>query len=141
MNLLLAVDTLRINTLSSIENETMRLISHIILASSAVCMPLALAWMPHSLQLTPPKQRSITRLSVHQSPIPEQDNTTTKEFLFPWSKDKGSIRDQADILKSAGSPQNEGMSPALMGAGAVAAFATIMAGLSTATHLDFRYVY
>ena len=75
------------------------------------------------------------------------DSSTTPFFRWPTNKneDEAVMEDQTKhMMKVAGDStisnnDSEKMSPELMGAGAVAATITTIAGIYAATHMDIRY--
>jgi hypothetical protein len=109
---------------------------------------LAAAWLPqpHPVhQQLPSTSSRSSKISAHRSPATE-DETESRSNFFPWS-DSNKAEDipyQAYALDkkddSASTEEDQAMSPELMKAGVFAASAAIIAGVSTATNFDIRYV-
>ena len=112
-----------------------------------IWLPLVAAWVPAPYavlhrRLSSKSTRAV--LAAKRSPITETELKKTSFFSLPaWAANKETTG-QGEFLEKTADPltteEGAGMSPKLMGAGAVAAFVTVIAGISTATNMDIRYV-
>jgi uncharacterized membrane protein YdjX (TVP38/TMEM64 family) len=112
--------------------------SAIVSTALFIWLPLAAAWVPQPYLLRRLPSKSRRALSDKRSPITETEIEKASFFSPPWANKETGMTDRVELPEKT--EEEEGMSPELMGAGAVAAVVTVVAGLSTANNMGVRYV-
>ena len=110
--------------------------------ATAILIPFTLGWIPNQNFVTRLPSKPGVSLTAKRGSV--SDSTTKSDAkpvsFLPWAKESG-MGDQVQLLEkseSGNGEEMEGMSPELIGAGAVAAAITVIAGLSTAANFDVR---
>ena len=111
-------------------------------------LPLSVAWAPRPFPISNHRYpTSRTVLSVKQSSTPAETESERNAFFFPWASQEKRMTDQVELMgKTArgktiqADEEMEGMSPELLGGGAIAGLITVAVGLYAATNMDLRYV-